>query len=555
MSLAAFFTGIASMANQKPAAPQWTPKLVLTLVIDQFRADTLMRFNSRFAPARDKTGKLGGFHFLTEEGAYVPYASYEILQSMTGPGHATILTGSYPYRNGIAANYWYDSKTEQSVYCVDDSSQSLVGIENSEKIHSGTSPKNLFGTTLGDEMKNAGYPSRVVSIAIKDRSAILMGGFRADATLWFEPKNFKWVSSTFYFPNKKLPDWVTQMNQSLEKKKNTELTWMLSPISEMSGFSSEKSMALTDEYNAGKIGGTGFPHKVAHGTKNALLLPFGIDMTEELAEKAIEGLKLGTSKTPDLLAVSFSTHDYLAHAFGPNSQEIEEMTIAEDRALSRLFNFLNRHVPGGIENVLIALTADHGGPNSPEYLTSVKVPSGRIDEEKIQADLEKLLITKFGAPKGTKNWIIGDDDLQLYLSAKAIETSSHSKLEIETFGKEYLKNIHGVARVITSSEIESGLFPPALLGSQVAKTAYTQRMGNWIMIPQPYFIGAGDTTQHLTGYAYDRMVPLILRGKGIKPGKFAINAHVVDLAPTLAWFVHSLPPAACEGRILNEIIK
>ena len=203
------------------------PKLIVVLIIDQFRADYLTRFKERFLPAQNKKGAIGGFNYLISNGAYFPYAQYEILQAMTGPGHASLLTGSYPYQSGIPINDWYDSQSGKNMYCVEDEASPIVGLkENSDlKKIRGMSPKNLIGTTVGDELKNAGYPSKVISIALKDRAAILLGGHRADLALWFDPSSFQWVSSKYYLPEDHLPTWVTTLNEEIKIKKSPIKVW------------------------------------------------------------------------------------------------------------------------------------------------------------------------------------------------------------------------------------------------------------------------------------------------------------------------------------------
>jgi hypothetical protein len=182
------------------------PKLTLVLVIDQFRADYLTRFASRFLPSSGKNGEVGGFKYLMSKGAYFPQAKYDVLENMTCPGHATILTGSYPYLSGIVLNEWYDRSLGRMIYCVDDGDSPLVG-SDLKGAESGVSPKNLVGTTVGDELKNSGRPSKIISIALKDRAAILLGGHRADLAVWLS-SNYRWVSSRYYVKDKELPRWI-----------------------------------------------------------------------------------------------------------------------------------------------------------------------------------------------------------------------------------------------------------------------------------------------------------------------------------------------------------
>ncbi len=338
------------------------PKLILTIVIDQFRGDYLTRFNSRFLPAVKSDGTVGGFNYLMTRGAYFPYGEFEMLQDMTGPGHATILTGSYPYQAGIPLNNWYDKATGEGVYCTEDPGVAVIG-RNPEDKHFGTSPKNLIATTVGDEFKNAGLPSKVVSISLKDRAAILMGGHRADVVMWFDTKATQWVSSKYYFPSGRLPNWIDVLNGEILGRTGKVVEWNVT--GKPTGLSTDNNLLRDEAIHLGKFGKS-FPHRVELGTKRSLGTPVGLDITNAAVEKAIDEYHLGKGKGTDLLAVSYSSHDYLGHAFGPNSLEMEEMTVAEDRSLSRILNYIKRKVPGGLAGVVVVLTGDHGIPPNPD---------------------------------------------------------------------------------------------------------------------------------------------------------------------------------------------
>ncbi|MBI4405956.1 MAG: alkaline phosphatase family protein [Deltaproteobacteria bacterium] len=526
------------------------PKLILVLVIDQFRADYLTRFGDRFLPAK-KGSEVGGFSYLMSAGAYFPYGQFELLQNMTGPGHATILTGAYPYQSGIALNRWFDVERGQSVYCVED-----AGVDTTEvrklNPHLGASPKNLTGSTFGDELKNAGFASRVVSIAIKDRAAILLGGYRADAVLWMEPKSFQWISSLFYFPGGKLPGWVKELNQSIEKEKGGVSSWNVG--SRVSGLSLGDPLALLDQKTVKELGPK-FPHSITMGTERSLASPYGLELTRKAAEKAIQSYGLGKGKATDLLAVSFSSHDYVGHLFGPNSQEAEEITIAEDKLLSQFFNYLGKEIPGGLKNVLIVLTSDHGIPPNPDWLKKERVPAGRIDEEKLRTDLNAYLSQKF-IGKGDANWVARIDEFNFYLNPKAFTQKNMEKAVVEKEIKSYLlQKVEGIAHVITEAEYAAHLFPPGLLGAQVSKTYFRGRSGDVVAIPKPFYMsGSDDTVSHQTGYAYDRTIPILIAGRHIRSGVYGSGANVVDIAPTLSFLVGVLPPSLSEGRVLSEIL-
>lgn len=513
------------------------PKLIVMIVFDQFRADYLMRFENQFLPAKSGS-TLGGFRALMDLGAYYPYGEYDIFQSMTGPGHATVLTGSYPYQNGIGLNIWYDTQKNDRVYCVEDSRFDWVGGKKPEP-HAGASPQFFSGSTVGDELKNAGYHSKVISIAVKDRAAILMGGYRSDESIWFDMPSKKWVSSEFYFPDKKLPAWVSQLNADFEKALPT--LPRLKITGEGTGLSVKDPMNL--------------PYPWSKGSDHAMNEAYkGAQATVWAAERAMNQHQLGTHSNTDLLAISFSTHDYLGHEYGPNSREMEEMTIAEDKLLSRLINSIVKKVPGGVNEVVFAFSADHGIPPNPAWLMTQRVPASRINEDEVAKQIESHLTEKYGKPKGGK-WLSFYYDFNYWLSREAQSAKGVSFDELENEARTAMLKVTGVARVLTHGDYTARKIPPAMLGRQFMKTYLPGRHGDLILFPKPFYTLDGDTVNHLTGYAYDRTVPIILMGHKIKPGKYAQKAEVIDIAPTLSFLAGVMPPALSEGRVLAEAIK
>lgn len=545
--LLALLLGAGIPAPASLAAPP--PKLVVVLVIDQFRSDNLARFEKRFKPARGPKGEVGGFQYLMSQGAYYPYAEYELLQCLTAPGHATILTGSYPYRSGIPLNYWYDSGIKDVAYCAEDREIQPVGAP-SRGPRSGVSPRNLIGSTLGDELKNSGQPSRVISISLKDRSAILMGGHRADLALWIDKKDYAWISSRFYLPDGKLPAWVAKLNEELAQSKGKTYRWEAPGAG--TGLSLADPMIVNDDWNTGLLG-KAFPHQVTHGSMGSLASPIAVDFTVRAAERAVSEYKLGQGKGTDLLAVSFSSHDYLAHALSSHSRENEEMVIEEDRAISRFLNYLKKSVPGGLDNVVIAFTGDHGGGANPDWMKTVRFQAGRIPEEKLTKSLQSMLSAKLGK-LGSQEWLAYAHDFNYYLSAEAKGQSEEKRERALALIKSELAKLEGVAHVFTSSDYRERKLPPGIFEKQILKTYYPGRSGDVIVIPKPFYVQGGDTATHLTGYSYDRMVPLILVGRDFKPGRYSQPARIVDIAPTLAFITGVTPPALSEGRVLSEAI-
>ncbi|MFZ9595391.1 MAG: alkaline phosphatase family protein [Bdellovibrionia bacterium] len=562
LSTLAFFYLLSALAfnPQDAMAGIKKPKLIVSLVIDQFRADYLTRFESRFLPALSSPeqspakakgtskGTLGGFQYLMTQGAYYPFAQYDIFQCMTGPGHATILTGSYPYQSGISLNDWFDSKSQKKIYCVEDSKTQLVSSQPEEKPQSGMSPRHLIGSTFGDELKSVHTSSRVISLALKDRAAILMGGHSADLALWLNDKTQQWVSSTYYLSNKPLPAWVTALNQKTGALFQNPFDSSLSP-------SPAAATLVPQEGSQQAASGSMSPSLSA---EDALLEKSKKELlaTEQAAEAAIQAYGLGQGETTDVLAVSFSSHDYLGHALGPNQPQMEEITVTEDRIVSRLLNFLNTQIPGGLNEVVITLTADHGAPPHPMWAQAHKIPAGRFSEKELGDRLSEHLETRFGKLEGEKA-IAFVKDFNFYFNPNWIQGKKLNLTEVETEGKAFLEKKPEAAFVVTTSDYINRKLPPGILERQILHGYYKGRNGDLIFIPKPFFMPGPNqdaNITHLTGYSYDRSVPLILTGHPFKPGVYAQRAEVVDLAPTLSFITQVLAPSLSEGRVLNEAL-
>ena len=528
---------VSAQAEAPAMAAGKRPRLIVLIAVDQLRADYLPRLREKFLPPYAGGGRVGGYRYLMERGAYYPNAQYGHLHCMTGPGHATMLTGAYPYQSGIPLNDWFDAETGKKTYCAEDAVHPQIGGGG------GFSPRNLRVTTVGDEMKNAGLPSKVASIALKDRASIFMGGFRADASIWFDAKSFHWTSSTFYFPDGKLPAWVGEANSGIDGKKGKQFGWNpeLLKVGD-SGWEGGK----TDKANAHA--------SWTFGDKDSLAGPIGVELTIDLAEKAVTALDLGKDTVPDLLAVSLSSHDYLAHDVGPNSKWINAMTLYEDKQIARFLNTLRETIPGGLASVAVVLTADHGIPPDPDWLAKNRVPAGRFDEVAVTAELEERLVKRFGkAPNG--KWVAYGGELNYSWEPKARAAEKPGVVLLEAEAKKFFVEKPFTAHVLGRTEIEQRRYPPELLGKQVARTFVPGRSGDVIVIPKPFYIPGPATVTHVTGYAYDRTVPIVFAGESFRSGTYGSAADVVDIAPTLAFLLGIVPPAGSEGRILDEAFK
>ena len=281
-----------------------------------------------------------------------------------------------------------------------------------------------------------------------------------------------------------------------------------------------------------------------------------MELTLDAAVAAIDALELGRDAIPDLLAFSLSSHDYIGHAFGPNSRESEEITVAEDRQLARLFNLLAEKIPGGLDEVTIVLTADHGAPANPDWLRSKGLPAGRFEETKITERLEKAFIRLAGKPRaGGPKWIVQNGDLDWYFNRQAIAKSGKPATAFEELARKELAGEEGTLFVLSATDVRNGRVPAGAMGERVKNTWFTGRHPDVFVIPKPFYMAEGDTVTHLTSWTYDRMVPLILLGKGIRRGTHAEEARVIDIAPTLSWILGITPPVGSEGRRLVSALR
>jgi hypothetical protein len=414
-----------------------------------------------------------------------------------------------------------------------------VGAPVGEKLSSllGTSPALMNSTTVGDELKNAGYPSRVVALALKDRAAILMGGHRADLAFWLDSDSKRWVSSSYYLPEKKLPEWMEKLNE--ETKAGMGKTELWRPQG--------KSFVVSDDL----LGSDHFEHAYKTGSSDSLVTPYGAEILEVAGERAFDAFELGRGKATDLMAISFSGHDYAGHTYGPNSREMEEMTIAEDRVLSKLLNYVFKKVPR--DQVVVVLTGDHGIPSNPDWLLKNHVDGGRLSDAEWAKQIEAALTEKFGKPP--QSWVGYFHDLDFYFRPDSLKERKVSLADAEFVAKGVLSGQKGVAYIVTSADVEMKILPPGFHARQLLKTYYPGRSADVTVIPKPFYMKAEDGVDHLTGYVYDRMVPVLLSGFGMRPGLYANHAEVVDIAPTLTFLAGTLPPSLSEGRVLSEALQ
>jgi len=529
-------------------------RLVLLVVVDQFRYDFLERFGDLFGP--------GGLRRLQREGASWTGAHYDHIPTETAPGHATLLTGAWPSETGIIANDWYDRARGRRVNNVEDETARLVGPGGAKE--RAASPRSLLASTLGDELKLAtGGRSKVIGISVKDRGAVLPAGRAADGAFWYSAETGQFVSSNYYF--NQLPAWVERYNEGRPADRYFGAKWeRLLPPAEYGRRAGADDPSW--EKGDGKTPYV-FPYAFGGGESrpgpafyNALLYsPYTNDMLVGLAERAIEAERLGADDETDVLSVSLSANDYVGHRYGPYSHEVMDMTLRTDRQVEQLLGIVDARV--GLRNTLVVFTSDHGVAPMVDMAAGTRLPGGRVKISEMLNAIRSRLRARYG--KGgdrdnTADYIHIYSNGQLYFNQSALERDGVRPEEAERVAGEAALTVPGVMRYFTRSQLQNGAISPADPVARRALHGYSPaRSGDVIILQEPfkYITEAGVSATHGTPYSYDTHVPLIIMGGGLAPGRYAEPATPADIAPTLAHLLRVQPPSNVTGRVLTEALR
>jgi len=513
---AAIVFSCAAVVNGAPIPKK--PKLIVAVVVDQFRYDYLLRF---------RDGYTSGFKRILEQGAVFDDAHHIHYPTVTAIGHSTVLTGATPSFSGIVGNDWYDRETGKRVTSVSDPNTKLLGADTSA---AGSSPRRLIVSTVGDEIKMSGQTSKVIGISIKDRAAILPAGHMADGAYWFDDRSGHWVTSSYYMEN--LPAWVVRVNEAKPAAKTVNGKWF--PVDAKAG-SAKPFCAM-----GAATGDTPRCRSIEAS-------PWGNELIEDFAEQALLGEKLGRHQGTDVLAVSFSANDYVGHAKGPDSPEVRDLSLRTDRLLGKLLNALDRDV--GLSNVVFVMTGDHGVVPVPEVNEARHMPGGRLSEPALSKAMEDALAAKYGAGK----WITTTVGTVPYLNTALIESKKLDEAEVERTAADAARATPHVFRVYTREQILRGQVAEDSVTAAVRNGLYPSRSGDIFVIQEPGYLYEAGGTSHGTPFNYDTHVPVIFMGQGIKPGHYYEKIAVNDIAPTLAAIAEVAQPNGSVGRVLQEM--
>jgi predicted AlkP superfamily pyrophosphatase or phosphodiesterase len=515
LTLAIFnLPGISQITNSEK------PKLVVGIVVDQMRNDYIDRFWNKYGD--------DGFKRLVNNGYRFKNAHFNYVPTYTGPGHASVYTGTTPAIHGIVGNNWYDKTLDTSVYCAEDTTVESVGtLDNAGMM----SPHRMTVTTIADENRLATQMrGKTIGIALKDRGAILPAGHTANAAFWFHGKDEgRWISSNFYMDN--LPQWVVDFNNSGTAESYFKTWNTLYPIETY--VESGSDMNKFEGGYKGKESAT-FPYdlqKLRADNNNFELLKavaFGNDLTTDFAIAAIEGEKLGQRDVTDFMTLSYSSTDYVGHNFGVNSKEIQDTYLRLDKNIAELLEYLDKTV--GKDEYIVFLTADHAAVDVPAYLDSLKIPAGYFDSRSFRNNIDSLVQKEYGNKKLIKN--ISNN--QLFFNHQLLDEMN---INIDDFQKKlatYIMEQDNIYRVYTREQILNGAYTKGM--DALIKNGFNhKRSGDLIYVLDPAFISYSRTgSTHGSSYMYDTHVPILFYGKGVKSGSSSRRSEIVDIAPTIA---------------------
>ena len=519
------------------AAPERTPKIVVLLMVDQFRADYVDRFHAQWSQ---------GLKRLMTEGAWFRQAAYPYANTVTCAGHASVSTGSVPATHGLILNSWWDRPSGATVTCTADPAVTNLGYGSPVK--GGDSLASLNATTLADELRVQLSPSsHAVAFSLKARAAAPLGGHHPDAVAWFDDGG-TWTTSTA-FTTALVPqvrDFIAEHPVQRDFGKRWERTL-------------PKDAYLFEDPAVGVTAPEGmsatFPHLLNGGggsAADALFYqqwqssPFSDEYLARMALDVATRLRFNAVGSTNLLGISFSALDKVGHDFGPNSHEIQDVLIRLDRTLGGLFAGLDRLVGAG--NYTVALTADHGVAPMPERAVAEGVSAGRIDSRHVVAALEAALASEFGPGPHVAQYV----HTEVYLRPGLVERIESNRAVVAALTAA-VRSVPGVEGLLVGETLEN---PPPRGTDQralFARSHFAGRSGDLTVVYRPYWVDGETGTSHGTPYGYDVRVPLFLLGKGIATGEYLDTASPTDVAPTLAFLAGITLPRS-DGRVLLEAI-
>lgn len=533
LSMALLGCGTASAQQSNTVAIE-RPKLVVGIVVDQMRWDYLYRYQKRYTD--------GGFKRLLGEGFSCENTMIPYVPSVTAIGHTCIYTGSVPSIHGIAGNNFV--KEGKKVYCTDDDSVKPVGTTSEAAL---MSPRNLWVSTIGDEMKIASNGrAKVVGVALKDRASILPAGHNPNGAFWFDDQTGCFITSSYYMD--RLPKWVEAFNgkrlpeQYLSQKWNTlypKNTYTESTTDEneyengiREGVKATLPLNLPELYKK-------YGYGIIRNT------PFGNSLTLDMAKAAIDGEQLGADDETDLLAVSCSSTDYIGHQVGTHAIETEDTYLRLDKAIADFLAYLDSKVGKG--NYLVFLSADHGAMNNAAFLQDRRIPAGSWNASATAKKLNQVLAKEYPEAGDIVKTVM---NYQVFFNRDVIKSKQLDFDNIKQTVVNVLKEDPSVLYACDMAKASTESIPEEVK-SRIINGYNRERSGDVVIILKPNFYAHSmKGTDHGAWNSYDTHIPLVFMGWGIKHGATTKQTFMTDIAPTIAAMLHVQAPNGCVGKAI-----
>ena len=519
-----------------PAAPPASaqagkPKLVVFIVSDQLRTEYLVRYANLFEH---------GLKRLTTRGAWFRNGAYPYQATVTCAGHATIGTGTFPYRHGMIGNAWYDRETQRSVTCNTDADSLEVSYATSQG--AGHTAKRMLVPTLAEVMRGQ-LKSRVATMSMKARSAIRLAGHSGDFVTWFGDRG-AWETSNA-FSAAPVPWFIGYLKANPVTRDGDKVWERALPVER---YQFEDDVPL----ERGSAGWTQkFPHPLGHAgdaafTQHWTQSPFADAYLGEMAQAAIDEMDLGTEDRTDFLGVSFSMVDAVGHAFGPRSHEIQDTLVRLDATIGKLLDHLDKTV--GADHYVLAFSADHGVADFPEQMPG----GGRISMAAVRGAIETALTPVLG---GEGPYVAASNGGEIYFKPGVYDRVKGNPAAMKAMTIAVMA-LPGILRVLTTDDVSTAAARASKdrIVKAVALSHYPGRNGDVIVLPKENWLLAATGTNHGSLHPYDQRVPVVLYGAGVRPGVRNDAATPADLAVTIASTVGVKLPSP-DGRVLTGALQ
>lgn len=534
-------------------------KLAVLVVFDQMRGDYPTRWKTLYGPDGFTRFQSQGVSFTN---CYYPYGT-----TTTGPGHASILSGTCADRHGIVNNGWYEHGG--MVYCAGSSGYEFVTASDGtrSKAKEVGNPDRLLAPTVADALKKQRPGAKVFGLSLKDRSAILPTGKNPDGAYWFQGQ---FVTSTYYTDRgHPFHSWVDQFNKSKAADAWFGKDWThFRPDIDYVKWSGpdiapgEGSGVTVKDGSKTWTQGVGFPHPNTGGRNKpgkeyyeALAnSPFGNELLLQLAKECITAEHLGEDEVPDLLVVSFSSNDLIGHTWGPDSQEVLDVTLRSDALMADLLKFLDAKVGAG--QYIVGITADHGICPLPEASRGRGIDAKRVDTNEISKAVEAHLTATFGNPVGDGEkkpaWIESYSHPWMLFNSKALSAVKKSPEEIAEIAATFLRSQPEIGRAFTRRELQGKFAADDVVGNRSRRSYFPARCGDVYVVLKEWYLQStvkGTGTTHGAPYNYDAHVPLMLYGSGIQGGEQPQPTTPQAMATIFSKWLGIRPPKKAEFPI------